>query len=70
MEGTSLNVAYPPLQHKEVLAKSKARTPFERQGNTYVMDAFVRIPPGSDLEKQVAAKAGMSSQDFQRPEQR
>ena len=58
---------------EETLRKIKAlvescskKTKFDRKGNVYVMEAYVRVPSGSDLEKQVHRMR--SRQGFQGPE--
>ena len=53
---------------KEFMATCEVKTPFGRPGNTCMLDAYVRVPPGRKLEGQVARMRSSSKGDrgFQR----
>ena len=52
-----------------LIKECSVTTPFERQGNTYVMDAYIPIPKGSDFDAKVH-RARSANLGFQRPETR
>ena len=56
---------------KELISKCTQTTKFDRKGNTYVLEAFVKVPAGSRLEQQVASRKKpevKKPEGFQRPE--
>ena len=54
----------------KLISGCKTKTAFERRGNVYVMDAYVKVAPGSKLAQQIDSlrKKKAGDEGFHRPE--